>query len=160
VISKVTHVKKIAVLGATLVLALTQFPCSVQLIHPAHAQDESVQCVEGDGWLECRAAGGDRLAMYRLGRTAYEQARETGDFSEPLRIGRELVAQKDKNGERLLKMTHLQLSWGNHKDYVQAYVWMVEDQQAGSDYLDKLIRNLADKMTPEQLAEARELAGQ
>ena len=57
-------------------------------------------------------------------------------------------------------MTHLQLGWGNHKDYVQAYVWMVEDQQAGIDYLDNLISNLAGKMTPEQLAEAKDLAGQ
>ena len=123
------------------------------------AQEAGTDCPEGEGWLECRAAAGDRLAIYRLGRSAYEEARETGDFSEALRMGRELAYQKDKNGERLLKMTHLQLSWGNHKDYIQAYVWMVEDKGKGFDYLDNLIRNLADKMTPEQLAQAKELAG-
>ncbi|UCH46547.1 MAG: hypothetical protein JSU95_10470 [Betaproteobacteria bacterium] len=127
----------------------------------AYAQEqEEAQCPQGEGWLECRAAAGDPLAIYRLGRIAYDEARESGDFSEPLRIGRELVAQDDRNGQRLLKMTHLQLSWGNHKNYVQAYVWLVEDQQAGIDYLDNLIGNLADRMTTEQLAQARELAGQ
>jgi hypothetical protein len=126
----------------------------------AQAQEAGAECPEGEGWLECRAAAGDKLAIYRLGRTAYEEARETGDFSEALRMGRELAYQQDKNGERLLKMVHLQLSWGNHKDFVQAYDWMVEDQSKGFDYLDKLIGNLAEKMTPEQLARAKELAGE
>lgn len=126
----------------------------------AAEQVDEINCPEGDGWLECRAAAGDRLAIYRLGRIAYEKARETGDFAEPLRAGRELVAQHDKNGERLLKMTHLQLSWGNHKDLVQAYGWLVEDRKAGIDYLDPLIRNLGNKMTPEQLARAKEQAEQ
>lgn len=152
-------VKQFALLGAA--LALAHMPWPEQAMHLAYAQEqEQAQCPQGEGWLECRAAAGDTLAIYRLGRIAYDQARESGDFSEPLRIGRQLVAQNDRNGVRLLKMTHLQLSWGSHKDFVQAYVWMVEDQQAGIDYLDKLIGNLADKMTAEQLAEAHELAGQ
>lgn len=132
----------------------------VASLPPAQAQEAGAECVQDEGWLECRAAAGDRLAIYRLGRTAYEEARETGDFSEALRMGRELAYQKDKNGERLLKMVHLQLSWGNHKDYVQAYDWMVEDQSRGYDYLDNLIGNLEEKMTPEQLARAKELAGE
>ena len=125
----------------------------------AHAQDE-IECPEGDGWVKCRAAAGDHLAMYMLGRDAYEKARETGDFSEALGSARELAAQKDKNGKRLLKMTHLQLSWGNHKDPVQAYVWLEEDKKAGIDYLDPLIRNLGHKMTPEQLADAKARLGE
>ena len=127
----------------------------------AHAQEQAeAECPQGEGWLECRAAAGDPLAIYRLGRIAYDESRQSGDYSEPLRVGRELVAQNDRNGVRLLKMTHLQLSWGNHKDYVEAYVWMVEDQRAGIDYLDPLIRNLSAKMTPEQLAQAQQLAEQ
>lgn len=116
-------------------------------------------CPEGDGWLECRAAAGDQMAIYRLGRTAYENARGSGDFTEALRLSRQLAAMDDKNGERLLKMVHMQLGWGAHKDHVQAYVWLSEDMAAGDDYLDKWIRMLAEKMTPEQLAEARALAG-
>ncbi len=138
------------------VAALVFIACLPQ----APAQEAGAECPQDEDWLECRAAAGDRLAIYRLGRTAYEEARETGDFSEALRMGRELAYEKDKNGERLLKMVHLQLSWGNHKDYVQAYDWMVEDQGRGFDYLDNLIGNLAEKMTPEQLARAKELAGE
>lgn len=139
---------------------------AMALIHSALAQEknaqvlEQEQCVEGDGWLECRAAAGDRLAMYRLGRSAYEQARQDGDFTQALQMGRKLAATGDKNGKRLLKMVHLQLSWGNHKDNVQAYVWMVEDRESGIDYLDKLINNLSDKMTPQQIVEAKRKAGQ
>lgn len=159
-IGEIVYLKRTTLAGVALVLALMDFPWSGQLIHPLRAQEEATQCAEGDGWLECRAAAGDPLAKYQLGRTAYENARGTGDFSEPLRIGRELAAQNDPNGKRLLKMTHLQLSWGNHKDYVQAYVWLVEDQQAGFDYVDKLVVNLSKKMTPQQLAEAKVLTGQ
>jgi hypothetical protein len=151
--------KQLALAGTALALTLMHSPWPEQTMRSAYAQEqEEAQCPQGEGWLECRAAAGDSLAIYRLGRIAYDESRESGDYSEPLRIGRELVAQNDRNGERLLKMTHLQLSWGNHKDYVQAYVWMVEDQQAGIDYLDNLIGNLAARMTPEQLAEAKELA--
>ena len=144
-----------------LIAGLFALVCLWTFVHSARAQEtEQVQCVEGDGWLECRAAAGDRLAMYRLGRDAYEQARQDGDYTEALQMGRKLAAEGDKNGKRLLKMVHLQLSWGHHKDNVQAYVWMVEDRNAGIDYLDKLIDNLSDKMTPEQLAEAKQKAGQ
>ena len=127
-------------------------------VSPVMADEAEAECPRGENWLECRAAAGDKLAIYRLGRTAYEEARETGDFSEPLRMGRQLAYEKDRNGERLLKMVHLQLSWGNHNDYVQAYDWMVEDQGKGFDYLEPLIGNLAEKMTPEQLKQIRSLA--
>lgn len=122
------------------------------------AADEA-ECPEGDGWLECKARTGDRLAIYRLGRTAYEEARESGNFAEALRLSRQLVGMDDKNGERLLKMVHMQLGWGAHTDYVQAYVWLSEDLASGDDYLDKWIKILAEKMTPEQLEQARALAG-
>jgi hypothetical protein len=160
-----TPMKKAALAGA-LLIALPLLPWSGMSMHPANAQAqnaqdlEQVQCAEGDGWLECRAAAGDPLAMYRLGRNAYDKARVDGDFTEALQIGRKLAAEGDKNGKRLLKMVHLQLSWGNHKDYAQAYVWMVEDRNSGVDYLDKLIVNLSEKMTPQQLAEAKRQLGQ
>jgi hypothetical protein len=155
---KTVFLKRGALTAAVLVLALANFPWVSDGTRPVHAQ-ETDDCPEGEGWLECKAAAGDPLAQYRLGRTAYDEARQTGDFSEALRIGRDLVAQDDRNGKRLLKMVHLQLSWGHHKDYVQAYVWMVEDKKAGLDYLDKLIGNLGDRMTPEQLAAAKKMTG-
>lgn len=114
-----------------------------------------VDCPRDENWVACRAAAGDPLAVYRLGRTEYENARETGDFTEALRLARQLNASGDKNGERLLKMTHLQLGWGNHKDYVQAYAWLVEDLPTDEEHIPKMLRQLAEKMTPEQLSEAR-----
>jgi hypothetical protein len=120
---------------------------------------EEPACPEGDGWLECRAKAGDRMAIYVLGRNAYDNARESGDFSEALRLSRDLAVTGDKNGERLLKMTQMQLGWGAHKDYVQAYVWLSEAIAGGSDYLVKWRAMLMEKMTPAQLAKAKELAG-
>ena len=137
------------------VAALALMTC----LTPSIAQEQGADCPRGEGWLECKAAAGDPLAIYRLARDAYDESRETGDFSEPLRMGRELAYEDDRNGKRLLKMVHLQLSWGNHKDYVQAYDWMVEDHEKGYDYLDKLIVNLAEQMTPEQLAQVKVPAG-
>jgi hypothetical protein len=115
-------------------------------------------CEKGEGWVECQAAHGDRMAIYRLGRTAYENARESGDFTEALRLARQLNAAKDKNGERLLRMTHLQLGWGNHKDPVQAYAWLVEDLPTDEEHIPKMLRQLGAKMTPEQLDQAKALA--
>lgn len=124
------------------------------------AAADEVICPEGDGWLECKAKAGDQMAIYRLGRTAYENARESGDFTEALRLSRQLAGMDDKSGERMLKMVHMQLGWGAHKDYVQAYVWLSEDMASGGDdYLDKWLKMLVEKMTPEQLEQARELAG-
>lgn len=121
------------------------------------AADEAA-CPEGDDWLECKAAAGDRMALYRLGRTAYDNARASGDFSEALRLSRQLMDAGDKNGERLLKMVHMQLGWGAHKDLVQAYVWLSEDMPRGTEYLGGWRKMLAEKMTSEQLQKAKALA--
>lgn len=122
------------------------------------AADE-VPCPEGDGWLPCRARAGDPGAMYAVGRNAYEAARTNGDFTEALDWARKLNAMGDKNGERLLTMVNLQLGWGAHRDPVQAYVWLSEAIAAGDQSLVKWRKTLAEKMTPEQIAAARKLAG-
>jgi hypothetical protein len=57
-------------------------------------------------------------------------------------------------------MVHMQLGWGAHKDYVQAYVWLSEAIAGGSDYLVTWRKMLTEKMTPEQLAKAKELTDQ
>jgi hypothetical protein len=148
---------RVSVLAAAMAFALLIVPGRHELVAEAQAQaqaQDSAQCPEGDDWIECMAASGDRAAIYRVGRTAYEQARVSGDFSEALRLARSLNGQNDRNGARLLKMVHLQLGWGGHKDYVQAYVWLNEDLRDGIDYLDKWVATLAEKMTPEQVAEA------
>ncbi len=144
-------------LAIALLFAMASVP-GIQGI-PVLAAAEETTCPEGDGWLECKAAAGDQMAIYRLGRSAYESARESGDFSEALRLSRQLAVTGDKNGERLLKMVHIQLGWGGHKDYVQAYAWLSEDMPGDDNYVDKWRKTLAQKMSPEQLEQARSLAG-
>jgi TPR repeat protein len=98
--------------------------------------------------------------MYVMGRRAYEAARTSGDFTEALTWSRRLVATGEENGRRLLKMVYLQLGWGAHRDYVQAYVWLSEAIAAGDDYLLPWRKMLVEKMTPEQLDRARKRASQ
>lgn len=127
---------------------------------PANADTPAeTACPQGEGWVECKAAAGDRMALYRTGRTAYENARESGDFTEALRIARQLAGAGDKNGERLLKMVHIQLGRGAHMNFVQAYAWLTEDMPGDDNYVDKWRKALASKMTPEQIEQAQSLSG-
>jgi hypothetical protein len=145
-------------IGLAILLAFASAPWFGGIARLSAAEDAA--CPEGDEWVECKAKAGDRMAIYVLGRNAYESARESGDFSEALRLSRQLAVTGDKNGERLLKMVHMQLGWGAHKDYVQAYVWLSEAIAGGSDYLVTWREMLTEKMTPEQLAKAKERTGQ
>ena len=72
----------------------------------------------------CKAEKDERMALYTLGRNAYDTARTSGDFTEAVRVSRKLATNGDKNGERLLKMVYIQLGSGAHRDNVQAYVWI------------------------------------
>ncbi|MCC7548634.1 MAG: hypothetical protein IT532_12790 [Burkholderiales bacterium] len=126
---------------------------------PQHAPVRA-DCPAGDAYIDCMAVAGDRMAIYVQGRTAYEHARETGDFSDALRLSRQLASLGDRNGERLLKMTHMQLGWGAHKDFPQAYAWLTVAIRGGEDYLVRWRDMLAEKMTPEQLAQGKALAGE
>jgi hypothetical protein len=112
--------------------------------------DDDETCPKGENWVKCRADEGDVLAIYVLGKESYdrvyEQVKATGmgDFTEPLNFGRDLVDKKERNGKRLLKMVHLQLSWGNHVNRDQALQWLKEDyEQRKLDYLPVLINRLA-----------------
>jgi len=137
----------------------------VSVLAPVHGRMAAAQatdeagCPSGDQWLACRARAGDQGAMYSLGRNAYEAARSSGDFSEAFDWARRLDKLGDKNGERLLKMVYMQMGWGNHRDYVQAYVWLSEGINGGADYLVQWRKMLAEKMTAEQLATARKSLG-
>lgn len=117
------------------------------------------QCPSEDNPAPCKADEAERVAIYVKGRNAYDTARTSGDFSEALTLARQLAVQGDKNGERLLKMVYLQLGWGTHRDYVQAYVWLSEGIAGGADYLVRWRNLLAEKMTPDQIAEAKKMAG-
>ena len=121
---------------------------------------EEQECPAGDAYIDCMAKAGDRMAIYVQGRKAYDAARTSGDFTRALMLSRELAQQGDKNGERLLKMVYLQLGWGAHRDHVQAYVWLTEALDAGNDYVAPLRKQLVEKMTADELAEARSKSGE
>ena len=130
----------------------------VSAMHEVRFAAAETQCSSEDE-ATCRAEKDERMAMYAKGRNAYDSARTSGDFSEALALSRQLAAQGDRNGERLLKMVYLQLGWGAHRDYVQAYVWLSEGIAGGADYLVRWRKILAEKMTSDQLAEAKKMAG-
>ncbi len=121
--------------------------------------DAAPECPAGDGWNLCQAEKGDYAAMYSVARRAYDDARVSGDFTTALDWSRRLAATGEKNGERLLKMAYIQLGWGTHRDYVQAYIWLSEGIAGGADYLGHWRSTLAGKMTPDQIAEAKKRAG-
>lgn len=142
--------------GLALLLALTFAPWAGGIGHVSAAESE---CPAGNEWVPCQAQKGEPMAMYVMGRRAYEDARTAGDFTEALNWSRKLVAAHDENGERLLKMVYIQLGWGAHRDYVQAYVWLSEAIAAGDSYLVPWRNKLMQKMTAEQVAEAKKRAG-
>ena len=142
--------------GLLILLVLTLAPRADAIGRVAAAEPE---CPSGDEWVPCRAQRGEPIAMYVMGRRAYEDARTSGDFTAALDWSRRLAATGDENGKRLLKMVYLQLGWGAHRDYVQAYVWLSEAIAAGDGYLTSWRDKLAAKMTAEQVAQAKKRIG-
>jgi len=101
----------------------------------------------------------ENLRLFIEGRDAFERGMETGDFTETRVIGQKLAERKNKYGNRLLKMVYVQVGFGKHKDFVQAYRWLDEEMKAGHGFarldLEKTMAKLTALMTPEQLAQAR-----
>ena len=138
-------------LSALLSVVLNLLPIGAALAEPACASDDEA--------VVCKAEKDERVAQYSKGRNAYENARTSGDFGESYTIARKLAATGDKNGERLLKMVHIQLGSGAHKDFVQAYAWLSEGIADGLDYVTVWRKRLTGKMSPEQISEAKKLVG-
>jgi hypothetical protein len=120
--------------------------------------DDDLGCASTDEAV-CKADKDERVAQYAKGRESYENARTGGDFSEAYALARNLAIRGDKNGERLLKMVYMQLGWGNHRNYLQAYDWLSEGIADGEKYLVTWREKLIGKMTPEQLTAAKKKAG-
>ncbi|MEO0319028.1 MAG: hypothetical protein RL404_2705 [Pseudomonadota bacterium] len=101
----------------------------------------------------------ENMRLFIQGRDAFEVAMESGDFSETRAIGQKLAERKNKYGNRLLKMVYVQVGFGKHKNFVQAWHWLDDEMKAGHGFarldLEKTQAKLEALMTPEQLAEAR-----
>lgn len=143
----------------TLQTALVALLLGLSLGHSAvHAEDEEAfKCLSGDE-QQC-AYENESLSLFIKGTDAYDKGRETGDMSEARKIAKQLVERKNKYGKRMMKQIYVQLALGSHKNYVEAYRWLQEAIANEEKYprvdLSRLLSQLAEKMTPEQLAEAQ-----
>jgi TPR repeat protein len=112
------------------------------------------ECAKGPEGNLCKAENGDPRAMYLIGREAYLEARETGDFTEAHMWATRSKAAGFLAGRMLFKMVHMQAGDGLHKDYVQAHQWITTAIEGGADYLVPYKQRLEARMTNDQIAEA------
>ena len=131
--------------------------CSGAVVHATAADPD---CASEEDKVPCLAAKGDPMAMYMMGRRAYEGARVSGDFTEALAWGQKVIKVRRHTGNMMLKMVYLQLGAGEHRDYVQAHVWLREaiDSREENLYLIPWLERLEARMEPEQIERAKQLA--
>ena len=142
-------------LALTLFAALTLWNGGI-----VHATAVDPDCALEEDKVPCLAAKGDPMAMYMMGRRAYEGARVSGDYTEALAWGQKVIRVRRHTGNMLLKMVYLQLGAGEHRDYVQAHVWLREAIESGEAnlYLIPWLERLEARMEPEQIERAKQLA--
>lgn len=139
----------------TLLAALFSISCLFAAL-PAQAED-SFKCLNGNE--EKCAYENESLALFIKARDAFDSGRESGDMTEAITLSKQLVARKNKNGKRMMKMIYLRLGQGEHKNPVEAYRWVQQAIDNGEEYarldLTKMREAIANTMTPEQLAQAQ-----
>ena len=125
-----------------------------------HATATDPDCISEEDKVPCLAAKDDPMAMYMMGRRAYEAGRVSGDFTEALAWGQKVIKLRRHTGNMMLKMVYLQLGAGAHRDYVQAHVWLREaiDASEANLYLIPWLERLEAKMEPEQIDRAKQQA--
>lgn len=111
-------------------------------------------CAPGPEGNRCKAENGDPRAMYLIGREAYLEARESGDFAEAYMWATRAKEAGFLAGRMLFKMVHMQAGDGLHSDYVEAHNWLTSAIDDGADYLVPYKRRLEARMTNDQIAEA------
>ena len=126
---------------------------------PAGAAQDAFVCME-ETQEKCDRENRN-LALFIMGRDAFDRGREIGDLTDARRIARELIDRQDtQHGKALMIFIYLQVSLGVHKNLVEAYRWIDTDLAAGQSYkrldLKWVQAKVASKMTPEQLAEAKQ----
>ena len=131
--------------------------CNGAVVHTTATDPD---CVSEEDKIPCLAAKGDTMAMYVMGRRAYDAGRITGDFTEALAWGQKVIQVRRHTGNMLLKMVYLQLGAGAHRDSVQAHVWLREaiDGSEANLYLIPWLERLEAKMEPEQIERAKQRA--
>lgn len=122
-----------------------------------HATATNPGCVSEEDKIPCLAAKGDPMAMYVMGRRAYDAGRVSGDLTAALAWGQKVIKVRRHTGNMLLKMVYLQLGEGVHRDYVQAHIWLREaiDSNEANLYLVPWLERLEARMEPEQIERAK-----
>jgi hypothetical protein len=143
--------------GVRQLAAVVVLACGLSAV-PVDAADDGFVCME-ESQEKCDYEN-KNMELFIKGRDAFDRGREIGDLSEAHDYAAELIARNDlKHGQALMKYIYLQFAQGVHKDLVQAYRWVASDLAAGTTYkrldLQRVLDQLAARMTPEQLDQAK-----
>ena len=84
------------------------------------------------------------------GYTAYTR----GDFATAMRLMRPLADQGDVTAQTVVGLMY----YFNYGNRVSAYMWFNLAGAQGNAFAEMFLRDTADKMTPDQIAEAQKLA--
>lgn len=122
------------------------------------AEDDAFVCME-ESQEKCDYEN-KNMELFIKARDAFDRGREAGDLKEARDTAMELIQRGDaKHGKGLMIYILLQLGQGTHKNLVEAYRWVAADIAAGVTYprikLERTLEQIAARMTPEQLAEAK-----
>ena len=121
----------------------------------ATSGESAGECPKGSEGHLCRAENGDPHAMFKVGRAAYLEGRETGDLSKAYKWAWDSKELGDRWGRQLLKMIYINTNL--HHDPVEAHRWLTRALNEGNKRLDYVIiwkNRLEATMTKEQIQEA------
>jgi uncharacterized protein len=82
-------------------------------------------------------------------------AYQRGDFETAMQIMRPLADQGHVTAQNVVGLLYY-FNYGG--DYVSAYMWFNLAAAQGNSFAEMFLKDTADKMTPEQIAEAQKLA--
>jgi len=113
--------------------------------------------VEAVRWFRRAAEQGDAKAQNSLGASYVNGQGVTMNAAKAVKWFREAAEQGDANGQRNLGLS-CERGEGVEKDYVEAYKWTVLAADQGQQAAKTAMATLEALMTPEQVAEGKNLA--
>ena len=104
------------------------------------------RCMQGGGeWQKDQVASEPKVR---------QKLHTRGDFVTAMRIMRPLAEQGHATAQTVVGLMH----YFNYGDYVSAHMWFSLAAAQGHAFAKMFLRDTADKMTPDQIAEAQKLA--
>ncbi len=108
-------------------------------------------------WYRKAADQGDTRAQFNLGNMCYEGQGVQQDYAEAVKWYRLAADQSEPRAQLQLGLMY-NIGLGLPKDHVLAYMWLSLSAAQGFQDATKMRDDLAEHMTPEQIAEAQKLA--